>query len=82
MGKCWMVEEDEKGHRILLDHTFGPEIEIWGKLTEYPSNPLEPIREVWAHMKDFPEDFYEDRSLSIFRMREAIEKCMAIVEGK
>ena len=51
------------------------------KLTEYPSNPLEPILEVWGKWKDKTEEVFNPAML-VCEFWEAIEKCMVIVEGK
>ncbi len=78
MGKCWVIEEAEAEENIVIDPQFGPIIEIQGHMTEYPSNPLEPIREGWEKYKD--RDFISaDEG---FILWQAIQKAMAIAEGK
>lgn len=59
------------------------------KLTEYPSNPLEPIREVWEKNNHFdvllndPAWSHDNLGYSIATdLWRAIRKCMEIVEGK
>ena len=100
MGKCWMFEatgevrRPERGEWFWYPRARAPEQKFYTvqnfspapimKLTEYPSNPLEPIREVgekWRNTKTEnleAGEFYRRST----EFKEAIQKCMAIVEGK
>ena len=83
MGKCWMIKSEDE---FIGEGTF---ITIGGvnhyfpgaRITEYPSNPLEPILEVWGKWKDKTEEVFNPAML-VCEFWEAIEKCMVIVEGK
>uniref|UniRef100_A0A6H1ZAB6 Uncharacterized protein n=1 Tax=viral metagenome TaxID=1070528 RepID=A0A6H1ZAB6_9ZZZZ len=53
-------------------------------LGTFSSNPLEPIREVWEKWhKDYNGLITVDIGLQMFEeFKDAVQKCMAIVEGK
>ena len=74
MGKCGTFEEiGLSGKAKIL------------KLTEYPSNPLEPIKAFWEKYGEeiiscLKAGDYE--SDSDYYLMEAVRKCMVIVEGK
>lgn len=59
MGRCWMFEEIDEYSPLalkIISHDFRTIKSIEKeklKLTEYQSNPLEPIREVWEQIKGY-----------------------------
>ena len=93
--KCWMFEETGEFRKPLPGEWY---LEVGGepclcygdsipaerilKLTEYPSNPLEPIREVWDKWEPEIKQIanWGEHTLKA-EICQAIQKCMAIVGG-
>jgi len=79
-----LLEDEDDYDSLTMEIDTLPEV-YHIKLTEYPSNPLEPIREVWEdHAAKSTILFYakEYPGTSTGKFCVAIQKAMAIVEGK
>ena len=83
MGKCWMVELENDMDHDELDFEIDSLIDVYHvKINDYPSNPLEPIREIWEKWKDKNRISWSDQQQRDAEAWYAMRKCMAIVEGK
>lgn len=97
MGRTWMFEETGE---VKISHLewvnlaglpyyntfFNGALPIL-KITEYPSNPLEPIREVWERYSEELKMFIGlaeigEVSNVIGEISQAIQKCMEIAGQK
>jgi len=86
MGKCWMVEsENEMDDDFLKNEMEALPEDYHAKVSAFPSNPLEPIMEVWEkHKSDLLRRAnYQSITWPVSReMAKAIQKCREIMEGK
>jgi len=87
MGKCWMIKSEDE---FIGEGTF---ITIGGvnhyfpgaRITEYPSNPLEELKEQIELLVCFIPEGWEmplGWNQVVSQAKEAIQKAMTIVEGK
>ena len=99
MKKCWLLEETDKKMIPMKDEwalagnppePFHFDYMGWKestilKLTEFSSNPLEPIKEVWRKYKDWylPERFDPNcHDILPHELFMAISECMKMMEEK
>jgi len=91
MGKCWTIESGADFE--LDDIRFEVESlrEIYHvKVTEYPSNPLEPIKDVSLLAKrivqnreaDVGINYLNSHELDLYSLAKAIQKAMVILGGE
>ena len=88
MGKCWIIEETpdwKKGRLVDLDLQNTESGQVLAIVTEYPSNPLEELKEQIELLVCFIPEGWEmplGWNQVVSQAKEAIQKAMTIVEGK